>query len=101
MGTHILEQIYAPKNFYERVKNFLREYNPGAVKGHFELAELNAFFKSVYLLGIKGSERLYYWKLVFWTLFKYPRKIQLAITFAIYGYHFRKVAGMVQGQATG
>ena len=88
----IINQIYSPKLFYKRVKNFIIEYQPKFEKTHLELAEVKAFFRSVYKLGIIGVERLYYWKLFFWTLFKYPSKFPLAITFSIYGYHFRKVS---------
>ncbi|RLB06935.1 MAG: hypothetical protein DRG50_04245, partial [Deltaproteobacteria bacterium] len=56
---------------------------------HF--AYLKAFLKSIWLLGIRGKERFYYWKLLFWTLFRHPRSFPLAVTFAIYGFHFRKV----------
>ena len=45
-------------------------------------------------LGIIGRERYQYWKLVFWSLFRRPRLFPLAITFAIYGFHFRRVFKM-------
>jgi hypothetical protein len=43
------------------------------------------------VLGVIGRERFHFWKLFFWTLAKRPRLFPLAITFAIYGYHFRKI----------
>ncbi|MEW5902530.1 MAG: DUF4070 domain-containing protein, partial [Acidobacteriota bacterium] len=36
----------------------------------------------------------YYWKLISWTLARRPRFFSLAISFAIYGFHFRKIAGI-------
>jgi len=91
-GYHqIMEQIYSPRLFYERVKTFLQEYNPGRASVRIEWQEFLALFRSIYHLGIRGQERLYYWKLFFWSLFRQPRKFPLAITFSIYGYHFRKV----------
>ena len=48
-------------------------------------------------LGIRGSGRAHYWKLFFWTLFRRPRLFPLAITLAIYGYHFRQVAALHVG----
>jgi radical SAM superfamily enzyme YgiQ (UPF0313 family) len=85
----LMNEIYSPKSFYTRVRTFLEEYNPPAapVKIHFE--EIYAFLRSVWRLGIIGPERHEYWKLFFWALAKYPRKFALAITFSIYGYHFR------------
>jgi hypothetical protein len=50
-----------------------------------------AFFKSIVMLGVIGKERFQFWKLFFWSLFRRPRLFPLAITFAIYGYHFRKI----------
>ena len=34
------------------------------------------------------------WKLFFWSLFRRPKLFLLAITYSIYGYHFRKVFGV-------
>ncbi|MHC4346538.1 MAG: DUF4070 domain-containing protein, partial [Planctomycetota bacterium] len=35
--------------------------------------------------------RIYYWKLIFWSLLRRPRLLPLAVTLAIYGFHFRKM----------
>lgn len=87
----ILEGIYSPKPFYERVKRFLENYQPIRAPKHLELQEILAFFRSIYLLGILGKERIEYWRLFFWALFNQPHKFPLAITLSIYGYHFKKV----------
>jgi radical SAM superfamily enzyme YgiQ (UPF0313 family) len=88
----ILDQIYEPKFYYERVLTFLREYQPSKIRAHFEAQYILAFLRSMYQLGIHGIERVHYWRLFFWTLFRRPRLFPLAITFAIYGFHFRRVA---------
>lgn len=88
----ILDQIYSPKYYYERVKNFLREYKAPTIRAKLELQYFLAFWRSVYQLGIRGVERVYYWQLFFWTLFRRPRLFPMAITFAIYGFHFRQVS---------
>jgi radical SAM superfamily enzyme YgiQ (UPF0313 family) len=90
----ILSQIYDPKLYYTRVFTFLREYKPSSIQPTFELQYLLAFWRSIYQLGIRGVERIQYWKLFFWTLFKRPRLFPLAITFTIIGYHFRQVAAL-------
>ncbi|TET98784.1 MAG: DUF4070 domain-containing protein [Candidatus Stahlbacteria bacterium] len=88
----IVSRIYSPKHYYERVMRFLKEYNPLQKKAfHFHFNYLGAFFKSILLLGIKEKGRCYYWKLFFWSLFRRPRLFPLAITFSIYGFHFRKI----------
>jgi hypothetical protein len=46
---------------------------------------------SIFVLGIKENERFHYWRLFLWSVFSRPRLAPLAVTFAIYGFHFRKV----------
>jgi radical SAM superfamily enzyme YgiQ (UPF0313 family) len=88
----ILRKIYSPKMFYERVKTFLDNYHPAETEMKIDFQEFLALFRSIYYLGIRGAERLYYWKLFFWSLFTCPEKFPLAITFTIYGFHFRTVS---------
>jgi hypothetical protein len=90
---HILSTIYSPKPYYERIKTFLREYKPQNVtKGSIKLERIQALFKSIWVLGIKGKGRVYYWRLFIWTLINKPESFSLSITFAIQGFHFSKVA---------
>ena len=88
---NILRHIYAPKHYYARVKTFLREYKPPQVRCKTTLADLRAFAHSIVRLGIIGRERFQYWKLLLWTLFRHRKSFSLAVTLAIYGYHFRKI----------
>ena len=89
----VVSTIYSPKHYYERVMKFFKEY--GAFyrneKTSINFNNVSALFKSIFRLGIIGKERVYYWKLFFWTLFKRPELFPMAITYAIYGYHFRKI----------
>ncbi|HEX2866207.1 MAG TPA: B12-binding domain-containing radical SAM protein [Ignavibacteriales bacterium] len=89
----ILDTIYSPKQYYTRVLNFLKEFNPGQKHiFHFRLTYFQALGKSIILLGVLGKERFYYWKLFFWSLFTRPKLFSLAILLSIYGFHFRKVS---------
>ena len=88
----IISAIYSPELYYKRVMDFIREYKPPRKRAYaFEFGYLAAFFKSIVLLGALGKERAYYWKLFFWSLLRRPKLFPMAITFAIYGFHFRKV----------
>jgi radical SAM superfamily enzyme YgiQ (UPF0313 family) len=88
----ILQTIYSPRHYYARVKKFLSEYHPASTRtSRFTPDYLLAGIKSAVRLGILGRERFHYWKLFFWSLFRKPRLFPLAITFSIYGFHFRKV----------
>jgi hypothetical protein len=93
----ILNQIYAPQFYYERVRTFLREYQPPQIKIHLDRQHILALGRSIYRLGLRGVERAHYWKLFFWTLFRRPRLFPLAITLAIYGFHFRTVVELHVG----
>ncbi len=94
----ILQYIYSPEVYYQRIKTFLREYQPPKLQIHFQFKELMdyglAFLRSVIRLGIIGKERRQYWKLFFWTLFSRPKVLPLAVTLMIYGYHFRRIIEM-------
>jgi len=92
----VLDTIYSPKEYYERVKRFLNEYKPQITKGvNFSWSDLIALFRSFWVLGIVEKGKLYYWKLFFLSIFHYPRKFPLAIRLAIYGFHFREVTKTV------
>ncbi|MFW6147720.1 MAG: B12-binding domain-containing radical SAM protein [Thermodesulfobacteriota bacterium] len=87
----VISRLYSPAPYYKRVKEFLREYGPLQKKPfRFHFSHLKAFVKSVVFLGIIDKERVYYWKLFFWSLFRRPKLLHLALTFSIYGFHFRK-----------
>jgi radical SAM superfamily enzyme YgiQ (UPF0313 family) len=90
----LVEQIYTPKLYYARVMTFLREYQPPKIHLRIEPQYVMALWRSIYQLGIRGAGRAQYWKLFFWTLFRRPRLFPLAITLAIYGFHFRQVASL-------
>ncbi len=89
----IIETIYSPKHYYRRVITFLRDYRPSR-KGTVQLKPgyFRALIKSMVILGVLGKERFQYWRLFFWSLIRRPRLFPTAITLAIYGFHFRKVA---------
>jgi radical SAM superfamily enzyme YgiQ (UPF0313 family) len=88
----ILGTIYSPKEYYRRVISFLRTHEPlKAGPRRIRWIHFRALTKSMVLLGVLGKERLYYWKLFFWSLFRRPRHFSAAITFAVYGFHFRRV----------
>jgi radical SAM superfamily enzyme YgiQ (UPF0313 family) len=93
----ILDQIYAPQVYYARVLTFLREYQPPQIRFHLEPQYILALGRSIYQLGIRGVERAHYWRLFFWTLFRRPRLFPVAITLAIYGFHFRQVVALHVG----
>jgi radical SAM superfamily enzyme YgiQ (UPF0313 family) len=94
---HVVDTIYAPKQYYERIRTFLREYRPGG-KGAVKVSLVNlvAFIRFTWALGFKEKGRIHYWKLVAWTLLKKPKTFPLSMALAVEGFHFRKVAENVR-----
>ena len=92
----LLRQIYSPELYYQRVKILLQEYHRKKIKPHINFDKiwrnLIALIRSIFQLGIFGKERKHYWELFFWTLFNKPSMFPLAITYSIFGFHFRKVS---------
>jgi radical SAM superfamily enzyme YgiQ (UPF0313 family) len=88
----LVREVYAPRAYYQRVRAFLSNLGPAAfdppVRRRLSAAEVRAFLRSIYHIGIRGVERWQYWRLFAWAL-RRPRLFPLAIRFTIYGYHCR------------
>lgn len=89
----VVETIYSPENYYYRIREHFKKMRRLRYNHNSKMVAngLGAFFKSIFYLGIIGKERAHYWKLFFHTLFHHPSQLPRAITFAIFGYHFRKI----------
>jgi radical SAM superfamily enzyme YgiQ (UPF0313 family) len=90
----VIKTLYAPKSYYARVKTFLKEFKAPKTRIPIDFEYFLALLRSIVRLGILDRERVYYWNLFFWTLLRKPKFFPLAITFAIYGYHFRKICNL-------
>jgi radical SAM superfamily enzyme YgiQ (UPF0313 family) len=99
---HVVDTIYAPGQYYERVRTFLRQYRPRN-KGKFKISpvDLRALIRSAWALGVREKGRIQYWNLVIWILLRTPRTFPLAMTLAMQGFHFRKVAEKVHVSLAG
>ena len=87
----VMQNLYSPAPYYQRIKTFLRDYDPPRVKTRFAFSLVPAFMRSVWRLGIFDRGRYEYWKLLAWTLLRRPRHFSLAVRLWIYGHHFRQV----------
>ena len=87
----IMKQIYSPRKYYYRIRGILSELKVPAVTIPMDRQRFLAFFRACLRLGILGKERFYYWYLLAWTLLRRPRLMALAVTLAIYGYHYRRI----------
>jgi radical SAM superfamily enzyme YgiQ (UPF0313 family) len=88
----LIQRLYEPNNYYRRVRTFLAHYRPGGPGAGMSWPQLRAFLRSLLLIGMIHRGRRDYWRLLGFTLRHYPAQFGLAVTLAVYGYHFRKVA---------
>jgi radical SAM superfamily enzyme YgiQ (UPF0313 family) len=87
----IMEHIYSPRHYYRRVRTLLAEFGTLPAQAPLDYQRVLAIFRSGIRLGILGKERFNFWHLLFWTLARRPRLLPLAVTLAIYGYHYRRI----------
>jgi radical SAM superfamily enzyme YgiQ (UPF0313 family) len=91
----IIKNIYTAKPYYKRIRMFLKNFSPSHNEmKKLEFGYLKAFFKSMFFIGLINKGRSEYWKLIIWTLFNRPKLFPNAMTFAVYGYHYRTVYGL-------
>jgi radical SAM superfamily enzyme YgiQ (UPF0313 family) len=90
---YVLDTIYSPRHYYERVVTFLKEYRPRVSPGitKLRLSHVRGFFRALWVLGFMDRGRRYFWRLVFTTLLKRPRKLPVSLGLSLSGFHFRKV----------
>jgi radical SAM superfamily enzyme YgiQ (UPF0313 family) len=96
---HVLNTIYSPRYFYQRIWNFFKEYRPvpvhmtkpdrSQIRGILPFIELIAIL--IWSLGVVGKGRQYFWRLFFKTLLRHPRFMVLMLNLSVYGLHFRKL----------
>ncbi len=90
---HVLTTIYSSKQYYKRVKIFLKEYKPRKRKGLPQLRfwHIRALIRSMWVLGVWDRDRWYFWRFYISTLLKRPRSFPMSMALAVYGFHFRTV----------
>jgi len=88
----LMRKLYAPSQYYCRIRAFLRAFEPQGPAMRLSRADLKAFLKSLWLLGVWHHGRRGYWGMFWWTLLSRPRKLQVAMELSILGHHFRRIA---------
>jgi radical SAM superfamily enzyme YgiQ (UPF0313 family) len=91
---NVVDTIYSPRRYYERVVTFLKEYKPRETARISQLRfnHITGLIKSLWFLGVVNKGRRYFWRLIISTLLKRPRRFPMSISLAVSGFHFRKVA---------
>ncbi|SPE53224.1 putative enzyme [Verrucomicrobia bacterium] len=88
----LMKRLYEPGNYYQRIRTFLRSHRARGPRRRLSRADLMAFLKSFWALGVWHRGRRGYWQLFWSTLLSRPRQFPHAMELAILGYHFRRVA---------
>jgi radical SAM superfamily enzyme YgiQ (UPF0313 family) len=88
---YILRNIYSAKPYSERVIRFMKYYNPPKIRFNISMNKVIALFRSIIFLGLLDKDRLYFWKVFFWSLLIRPKLFAFAVKYSVYGYHFKKV----------
>ena len=89
----LMRRLYEPRNYYRRIRTFLRTYQPSGPSAGLSRADVGAFVRSLWVLGVRNAGRGPFWRLLWTTLFASPRKFRAAMELSILGHHFRRVAG--------
>jgi len=89
----ILTTIYSPKNYFNRIITFIKEYKPqqSLFDAHKSFSHIMAFIRSLWYLGVVWKHRFYYWKILAVGLCKYRQSFPMIVLLSIYGYHFSKL----------
>jgi len=88
----LMKRLYEPRHYYQRIRTFLDRQKPCGPRLGLSRGDLEAFVKSLWLLGVWHRGRLAYWRLLVGALLKRPRQFPKAMELAIMGHHFRRVA---------
>lgn len=91
----VVSHLYGKEGFYERARNFISMYNMPQIfkESKFVLRPvmLKALFNALFVLGIKDSHRMEFWKLMFWTVRNKPQYWDWVLKLCARGRHFRLV----------
>jgi radical SAM superfamily enzyme YgiQ (UPF0313 family) len=88
----LMRSLYAPDNYYRRVRAFLSTWRPRGPSLRLAGSDVSAFLRSLWALGVLHGGQLAFWRLFWGTLIARPRKFRVAMELAIIGHHFRAVA---------
>ena len=93
----VIQTVYSPYYTYLRSKQFIKEYQkPKKVETPIPsikpFKSLGIFFRSVFYIGIIGKERLYFWKLIFWTYRNHKKLFEWAFINALMIFQLRNLS---------
>jgi radical SAM superfamily enzyme YgiQ (UPF0313 family) len=88
----LMQRLYEPAAYYQRIRTFLKAHRIRGPREVFTWRDAGALFRSFWLMGVVHRGRRAYWRLLASTLVRHPRQVGIAVTLAIMGHHYRTVA---------
>lgn len=86
----LIDNIYTPQKSYERLINFFKSYKPPKtnikVPETYRFADVLMIARIVLLLGVIDKNRVYFWRLVLWSIFNYRKMLDKAVFYGIMVY---------------
>jgi radical SAM superfamily enzyme YgiQ (UPF0313 family) len=93
----LMTDLFSPGPLYKRIRIFLSYFHPITRPVSLTKNDILSLIKTVWYMGVTGSDRFEYWGLVWWVLTRMPSNFAIAITLTVFGYHFRQVAKLHLG----
>lgn len=94
----ILRSIYSPRQYYRRLRTFLKDYHAPPIRTPLTLGRMLAGARAMWRLGFVGKERFHFWRMLLWTSLHRRRFLPLAIYLVILGYHYRRICELHLGR---
>lgn len=86
----VLERIYSPESYYQRLKVFLERHNHLPQRRPVRIEELRLLPRILWDIGIVDSGRRYFWRMILFCIRKKVVALPMIIRLLVTGYHFRK-----------
>ncbi len=88
----LMQRLYEPGVYYQRVRTFLAAHRVRGPREALTWRDIAALLRSLWVMGVLHHGRRAYWRLLAGTLVRRPRQLGVAVTLAIMGHHYRLVA---------
>lgn len=91
----LMRRLYEPAHYYRRIRTFLRTYRPRGPMPRLSGADVRAFLRSLWVLGVRHAGRRAFWRMLTTSLLSGRAKFRVAMELSILGHHFRQVASRI------
>jgi radical SAM superfamily enzyme YgiQ (UPF0313 family) len=87
----LVQALYEPKTYYDRVKDLLTHLKSPKEKSPLTPGILLAVLRCFFWLGLVRRCRFHFWRVFLWTCFHKRKSIPVCLRLALVGYHFARV----------